>query len=91
MKTTSRRSAIIQFGALIAGAGTVTQLIDSEIVNKNILPEYHGVPWQVTKPLTAIVIGVGNRSNTYTGYALKYPDELKIFFPAGNLFFNVQA
>jgi len=47
MKTTSRRSAKIQFGALIASAGTVPQLIGSELVNKNILPEYQGVPGRV--------------------------------------------
>ena len=30
------------------------------------------------EPLTAIVIGAGNRGNVYAAYALKHPDELKI-------------
>jgi predicted dehydrogenase len=29
-------------------------------------------------PLTAIVLGAGNRGNTYAKYSLKFPDELKI-------------
>jgi len=68
----------MQFGALIAGAGAVPHLIGNESDNVHYLPEYQGVPGQVTKPLTAIVIGAGNRGNVYAGYALKYPDELKI-------------
>jgi predicted dehydrogenase len=78
MKSISRRSAIIQFGTLVSVAGTVPQLIGSQINEINYLPEYPGVPGSVTKPLTAIVIGAGNRGNVYAGYALKYPDELKI-------------
>jgi len=30
------------------------------------------------KPLTAIVLGAGNRGNTYTKYALQHPEQLKI-------------
>jgi predicted dehydrogenase len=78
MKSTSRRSAIIKFGTLIAGAGAIPQLIGNESVVRNTLPYYGGAPGQMTKPLTAIVIGAGNRGNVYAGYALKYPDELKI-------------
>lgn len=78
MKPTSRRSAIIQFGALIAGAGAVPQLIGNELKDSITLPHYSGVPGKVNKPLTAIVIGAGNRGNVYAGYALKYPEELKI-------------
>lgn len=78
MKTTSRRSAIKTFGALIAGAGAAHQLIGSEVNEKILIPDYNGVEGQVKKPLTAIVIGAGNRGNVYAGYALKYPDELKI-------------
>ena len=29
-------------------------------------------------PVTAIVLGAGNRGNTYAKYSLKFPDELKI-------------
>ncbi len=78
MKTTTRRSAIIQFGSLIAGVGVVPQLIGNELEMVNYLPEYTGIPGAVGKPMTAIVIGAGNRGNVYAGYALKYPDELKI-------------
>ena len=78
MKTTSRRSAIIKFGALIAGAGAASQLVGSELDERISLPEYLGIPGPVNRPLTAIVIGAGNRGNVYAGYALKYPDELKI-------------
>jgi hypothetical protein len=78
MKTTSRRSAIIKFGALIAGAGAASQLVGSELDERISLPEYLGIHGPVNRPLTAIVIGAGNRGNVYAGYALKYPDELKI-------------
>jgi len=78
MNPTSRRSAIIKFGAIIAGAGTVPKLIGKELDSTICLPEYSGVPAPITKPLTAIVIGAGNRGNVYAGYALKYPQELKI-------------
>ncbi|MDD4645101.1 MAG: Gfo/Idh/MocA family oxidoreductase [Bacteroidales bacterium] len=78
MNTTSRRSAILKFGALIAGAGTVPDLIGKELDDVRILPGYAGNTSPVSRPLTAIVIGAGNRGNVYAGYALKYPDELKI-------------
>jgi len=78
MNTTSRRSAILKFGALIAGAATVPDLIGKEWDNVHILPGYSGDTTPVSRPLTAIVIGAGNRGNVYAGYALKYPDELKI-------------
>jgi predicted dehydrogenase len=31
-----------------------------------------------SKPLTAIVLGAGNRGNTYSGFSVKFPSELKI-------------
>jgi predicted dehydrogenase len=34
--------------------------------------------WKPSRPLTAIVLGAGNRGNVYSGYSLKFPDELKI-------------
>jgi predicted dehydrogenase len=33
---------------------------------------------KIDKPLTAVVVGAGNRGNTYSAYSEKYPDELKI-------------
>lgn len=30
------------------------------------------------RPLTAVVLGAGNRGNTYAAYSNKYPDELNI-------------
>jgi predicted dehydrogenase len=68
----------MQFSALIAGAGAVPQLIGNEYERIEELPDYAGVPGKMNSPLTAIVIGAGNRGNVYAGYALKYPDELKI-------------
>jgi len=78
MKTTTRRSALIQFGTLIAGAGVVPQLIGNESDINKYLPAYPGLHKPVGRPLTAIVIGAGNRGNVYAGYALQYPEELKI-------------
>jgi predicted dehydrogenase len=78
MKTTSRRSALIQFGAFVASAGTFGQLIGNEYESRMFLPEYFGDPRPVNQPLTAIVIGAGNRGNVYAGYALKFPQEIKI-------------
>ena len=34
--------------------------------------------WKPGRPLTAVVLGAGNRGNVYAGYSLKFPDELKI-------------
>jgi len=67
MKTTYRRSAIIQFGTLIAGAGTIPQLIGNELVVANVLPEYTGVSGQMAKPLTAVSL-VGNLFTTSRVY-----------------------
>jgi predicted dehydrogenase len=78
MKTTSRRSAIVQLGAILASVGPVGQLIGNECEDHMVLPKYLGDPRPVNKPITAIVIGAGNRGNVYAGYALKYPDEMKI-------------
>ncbi len=71
----SRRSAIKKIGALVAGAGTITGM---ESCNVKPIKEYSGAPDAMARPLTAIVIGAGNRGNVYADYALKYPDELKI-------------
>ena len=34
---------------------------------------------KVAKLVTAIVIGAGNRGQTYAGYSLDFPDRLKVW------------
>ncbi|MFO7615994.1 MAG: Gfo/Idh/MocA family oxidoreductase, partial [Bacteroidales bacterium] len=41
-------------------------------------PEYRGLDLPVGRPLTAVVIGAGNRGNVYASYAKNFPAELKI-------------
>lgn len=43
-----------------------------------------------SKPITAIVLGAGNRGNTYSGYSLKFPQELKIIGVAEPIEFRRQ-
>ena len=63
---------------MVAGAGIIPEVFGSRDAVLNLLPEYQGVAATVDRPVTAIVIGAGNRGNVYAGYALKYPGELKI-------------
>lgn len=63
---------------MVAGAGILPEVFGSRDAVLNLLPEYQGVAATIDRPVTAIVIGAGNRGNVYAGYALKYPGELKI-------------
>lgn len=40
--------------------------------------EDNAEPPREAKLVTAIVIGAGNRGQTYSGYALEFPDKLKV-------------
>lgn len=71
------RREILQALSLSVTAGawqTWTSFEDNE-PQKIWLPDHKT---SLPKPVTAITLGAGARGNTYGGYALKYPDRLKI-------------
>jgi len=78
MNKTSRRTALKSIGTLVAGAGIARNAWATEDQATSYLEEYTGLPLPVGRPLTAIVIGAGNRGNVYAGYALNFPEEFKI-------------
>ena len=78
MTPKTRREALKSFGAIIAGTGLASRLMASEREDYISIEDYQGVNAPVSRPLTAIVIGAGNRGNVYASYALRFPEELKI-------------
>jgi predicted dehydrogenase len=73
----NRRSAIKSIGTLGLGVSIAPSL------GKNLIESEYSFPVpsnhiEIDKPVTAIVIGAGNRGNTYAGYSKKYGTELKI-------------
>ena len=79
IKFISRREALKTLGVLAgsaslglsAGAGAK----DEGSASRASEP---GVPLQLDRPVTAIVMGAGNRGTAYGRYALKHPDQLDI-------------
>lgn len=74
----TRRQLIKTFG--LAMSSTATIHLSSWAINEKgepiILPD--PLPEKMDKPLTAIVLGAGNRGNVYGNYAIEYPDQLNI-------------
>lgn len=71
------RREILQALSLSVAAGAWQKLVwNEDTETKNIwLPDQKAA---LQKPVTAITLGAGARGNTYGGYALKYPERLKI-------------
>ncbi len=72
-----RRTWLQVVGA--AGAGAVfEQRALAELLNRPIEFPPHPLTRPLDRPVTAIVAGAGGRGNTYAGYSLKFPEQLKI-------------
>ncbi|MEN8203016.1 MAG: Gfo/Idh/MocA family oxidoreductase [Bacteroidota bacterium] len=77
-KNWNRRDLLKTFSAAVVG--TAVTIPAHVKANHPTLPEYlinkrYRKPGE---PVTAVVLGAGNRGNVYASYAEKYPDELKI-------------
>lgn len=72
----SRRDALRAIG-LSAGALALprTNFAETPAAQPILLPEK---PLHLSKPVTAITIGAGNRGNVYGGYSLQFPNNLDI-------------
>ncbi|MCP4046976.1 MAG: Gfo/Idh/MocA family oxidoreductase, partial [Gammaproteobacteria bacterium] len=69
----SRREALIRLGIVAGGAVAYSAL------NKNVWASDHKASLNnFDRPLTAIVLGAGNRGTLYGDYATLYPTDLKI-------------
>lgn len=73
----SRRDWLRSVSAAVTGGIVATPSL-SELVARPIVFSPHPSYRPPDRPLTAIVCGAGNRGNTYSSYALKYPGELKM-------------
>jgi predicted dehydrogenase len=65
----SRRDIIKTTGTASIGALAINPVLGANTAKKS---------HKIKKPVTAIVIGAGNRGNVYASYAAKYPNELNI-------------
>jgi len=68
-----KKGTLLALGAPILNAGLRGAPESDTIVLRQDVDN-----WKPGRPLTAVVLGAGNRGNVYAGYSLKFPDELKI-------------
>ncbi len=73
MNAMNRRNALKTLGSVAVGTAFAGKAPASLFLHGASLP--HVAP---DRPLTAVVLGAGNRGNTYAGYAALHPNELKI-------------
>ncbi len=73
----SRRNWLRSVGTAVTG-GIVAGPALADLVARPIIITPNPAFRPPDRPVTAIVCGAGNRGNTYSSYALKYPDELKM-------------
>ncbi|MFH0992635.1 MAG: Gfo/Idh/MocA family oxidoreductase [bacterium] len=74
----SRRD-LLRLGGLFAAGIPLSQLFANEIDNAQpiVFPQ-DPHDKKSSRPITAIVLGAGNRGNVYSAYSERFPDELKI-------------
>ena len=73
-----RRKALRAIGTAVGSAAVIPKLFSTARQAQALgVPETY--KWiKPDRPLTAAVMGAGNRGNVYGGYGLKFPEELKI-------------
>lgn len=76
-KKIKRREAIRTLGYASGSLLALPKIGFDELNNKIHLPEFSKKS-KITKAVTAITLGAGNRGNVYGNYATKYPDQLNI-------------
>jgi predicted dehydrogenase len=79
MSNSYNRRDILKLGGMLAISAPFSRLIASENATRIPLeiPE-NPLFKKPGNPITAVVMGAGNRGNVYSGYSQKYPDEVKI-------------
>jgi len=76
MQTLNRRSVLKAIG-LTAGATAVGTSAEATTVKEiTFSPNPHYI--SIAQPITAIVLGAGNRGNVYGRYAVAYPNDVKM-------------
>jgi predicted dehydrogenase len=73
MSAMNRRNALKTLGLVAAGSAWTVKSTAAPGPQTPAAP-----PFKPDRPLTAVVLGAGNRGNVYAGYAALHPDELKI-------------
>lgn len=74
----SRRDLLKKGTLLALGAPLLNARLMSSSETQSVALPQDFDSWKPDRPLTAVVLGAGNRGNTYSAYSLKFPDELKI-------------
>jgi hypothetical protein len=76
MPTLNRRDLLRTLG-LTAGAATLAPQTQANEIREITFPENPNyIP--IAQPITAIVLGAGNRGNVYGRYAVAYPGDVKM-------------
>ena len=73
MNAMNRRNALKALGSVAVGSALAGKAPASPFFQTVPIPHH-----ALDRPLTAVVLGAGNRGNVYAGYAALHPDELKI-------------
>jgi predicted dehydrogenase len=70
---------LLKAGALFALGAPLLELLEARRAEAHpLVLEQEPAPSTVSRPITAVVLGAGNRGNVYASYAEKFPNELKI-------------
>ncbi len=78
MKKELSRREMLRISGLAAAGIPLLNLLPSNIQAKPIIIPLNPEFKDPDRPVTAVVIGAGNRGNVYAGYSIKAPKELKI-------------
>lgn len=78
MKNELSRREMLRISGLAAAGIPLLNLLPNNIKAKPIIIPINPEFKDPDKPVTAVVMGAGNRGNVYSGYSVKFPKELKI-------------
>lgn len=74
----NRRQMLKTLGAMAVSPGIVKSFSGMQGPSRETGVLQEGQRQALEKPLTAVVLGAGNRGNVYAGYSLLHPEELKM-------------
>jgi predicted dehydrogenase len=78
MKRNLSRREMLKAGGLFAAGLPLVNFLPKNVNAQPIIFPVNPLHRTPDKPLTAVVLGAGNRGNVYASYAQKFPNELKI-------------
>ncbi len=78
MKRNLTRREMLKVSGFFAAGLPLASFLPKNIKTQPIIIPINPLHKTPDKPLTAIILGAGNRGNVYASYSQKYPDELKI-------------